>query len=210
MSDEARRDRPTPERLRPSDSARDRVLRAAQALFSERGFRGTSVRAVAQQAAVSVGCVQHHFGTKAALERAVMERAEAVFLERQTSAFATDDADFAGLLREGMRNYFAWARDHPEVMRLGAWLILEGRDPRWPGEARQDAELVRRLMAARGAGEIREVDPLLLLTVVGMLMNGWAVFQAQHGLRLGDGGDALDARFVEFVVDLLGNGLRPR
>lgn len=202
----ARRENASPK----AEAPRARVLRAAQSLFSERGFRGTSVRAVAERAGVSVGCVQHHFGTKAELEQAVMARSEAKFHAHQASAFATADTDFEGLVRQGMKNYFEWARKNPELMRLGAWLLLEGQDPRWPKEAQLDAELVRRVVAAQDAGQLRAVEPLFLITVIGILMNGWAVFQAQHGLRLGDGREELDARFVDFTVDLLLQGARPR
>jgi TetR/AcrR family transcriptional regulator, regulator of cefoperazone and chloramphenicol sensitivity len=58
-------------RARAGDlTARSRVRDAALALFAERGQAGTTIRDVAQRAGVSVGLVQHHFGTKAALRAA--------------------------------------------------------------------------------------------------------------------------------------------
>lgn len=49
---------------------RTRILDAAIALFSQRGFAGASVRDIAARAGVTGGLVVHHFGTKAALREA--------------------------------------------------------------------------------------------------------------------------------------------
>ncbi|MEU7553021.1 ScbR family autoregulator-binding transcription factor [Streptomyces sp. NPDC044571] len=51
---------------------RDQILRAAAALLEEHGYRGTSMRALAQQAGVTLGAVYFHFPNKEALARAVM------------------------------------------------------------------------------------------------------------------------------------------
>ena len=184
------------------------MLDAALSLFAERGFRGTSLRSIVRRAEVSLGCVQHHFPTKGELEHAVLERAMETLRVEQASAFEAPDEDIESLLHAGMRNHFRWARENPEVMRLGAWLTLEGRDRQWPTEAELDAELVRRMQAAQSAGELRDLDPLLLLTVVALLMNRWAIAQRHHGQRLGDLGEETDERFADFAVDLLLRGAR--
>jgi TetR/AcrR family transcriptional regulator, regulator of cefoperazone and chloramphenicol sensitivity len=49
----------------------ERLLHAALELFGERGFDGTTVRAIAERAGVTPGLVVHHYGTKAALRAAV-------------------------------------------------------------------------------------------------------------------------------------------
>lgn len=55
----------------PEDlTARARIRDAALAQFAERGFTGTTIKGVAEAAGVSVGLVQHHFGTKEELRRA--------------------------------------------------------------------------------------------------------------------------------------------
>ena len=67
---------PTPERLRRKAAAARRrlaIVESAKRLFEERGWSGTSLRAVAADAAVSQKTVEAHFGTKAALLQAAVD-----------------------------------------------------------------------------------------------------------------------------------------
>jgi len=50
-----------------------RIRNAALELFARRGVAATTIREVARAAGVSPGLVQHHFGTKAGLRKAVDE-----------------------------------------------------------------------------------------------------------------------------------------
>lgn len=43
---------------------RDEILTAAQALFAEYGYAGTTIRMIAQRAGVAFGLVSHYFGNK--------------------------------------------------------------------------------------------------------------------------------------------------
>jgi AcrR family transcriptional regulator len=74
-------------------TARARIGNAALVRFAEHGFTGTSLRAVAESAGVSVGLVQHHFGTKAAL-RAACDAYVAAYVETQV-ARAVDGREMA-------------------------------------------------------------------------------------------------------------------
>ncbi|MEV6344821.1 TetR/AcrR family transcriptional regulator [Actinoplanes sp. NPDC051851] len=53
---------------------RTRILDAAERLFAERGFSGTSVRAVTEAAGANLAAVGYHFGSKADLMAAVGRR----------------------------------------------------------------------------------------------------------------------------------------
>jgi AcrR family transcriptional regulator len=57
----------------PPDT-RTRILDAAERLFAERGFRGTSVRAITDLAGANLAAVGYHFGSKAELLAAVARR----------------------------------------------------------------------------------------------------------------------------------------
>ncbi|MGL4175775.1 MAG: TetR/AcrR family transcriptional regulator [Dermatophilaceae bacterium] len=70
----------------PAPSAR--IVDAVIDLVGEHGVEGVSVRAVATRAGVSVGAVQHHFPTKAAMLLAANERIGAVVVERVQSLLA--------------------------------------------------------------------------------------------------------------------------
>ena len=47
-----------------SDQTRDRILRAAAEIFSDRGFRGTSIRAICEKAGTNVAAVNYYFRSK--------------------------------------------------------------------------------------------------------------------------------------------------
>jgi AcrR family transcriptional regulator len=58
----------------PEDlTARARIRDAAMAQFAERGFKDTTIKGIAEGAGVSTGLVQHHFGSKEALQQACDE-----------------------------------------------------------------------------------------------------------------------------------------
>ncbi len=58
----------------PADSAKDRLIAAAERLLVERGFEATSVRAVTQAAGLSVSAAHYHFGSKETLLQEVFRR----------------------------------------------------------------------------------------------------------------------------------------
>jgi len=53
---------------------RERILRAAERLFAERGITSTSMRALTSAAGVNLAAVHYHFGSKEALLDAAIER----------------------------------------------------------------------------------------------------------------------------------------
>lgn len=68
---------PVSVRTQRADSAetRTRILNASEQLFSDRGYSGTSLRAIAEQAGVNVASANYHFGSKAQLLEATLQRA---------------------------------------------------------------------------------------------------------------------------------------
>ncbi|MCC5934845.1 MAG: TetR/AcrR family transcriptional regulator [Balneolales bacterium] len=72
-------------------SKRDLILDAAEKLFAESGFNGTTTRAIAKKAGVNIAMLSYYFGSKEQLLHAVIERFSedlgSVFdqIEKQTS-----------------------------------------------------------------------------------------------------------------------------
>jgi TetR/AcrR family transcriptional regulator, regulator of cefoperazone and chloramphenicol sensitivity len=60
------------------DDTRDRLLKAAERLFSERGFKRVTVREICNAARANVAAVNYHFGDKLGLYREVMQSATEV------------------------------------------------------------------------------------------------------------------------------------
>jgi AcrR family transcriptional regulator len=64
----------SPLQLARGRDTRERILDAAERLFSRDGFSGTSLRAVTREAGVNLAAVHYHLGSKEALLEAVLAR----------------------------------------------------------------------------------------------------------------------------------------
>jgi len=60
--------------LKPPHETRTRILDAAEELFMQQGFGGTSMRLLTSKAGVNLAAVNYHFGSKDALIEAVFRR----------------------------------------------------------------------------------------------------------------------------------------
>lgn len=60
--------------IKPEHITRTRILDAAEALFMQHGFEGTSMRQLTSRAGVNLAAVNYHFGSKDALIQAVFRR----------------------------------------------------------------------------------------------------------------------------------------
>ena len=70
------------------DATKLRILDAARDLLVERGYSGTSTRAVAERAETQLSLVHYHFGGKQQLLVAVLDRQNEDLLERQRRLYA--------------------------------------------------------------------------------------------------------------------------
>jgi AcrR family transcriptional regulator len=60
---------------RPSEITRERILKAAERLFAENGYDGTSIRAIVAKARVNQAAINYHFAGKDGLYREVLRAA---------------------------------------------------------------------------------------------------------------------------------------
>src|SRR3984957_19430776 len=68
---------------RPSDITRERIMKAAERLFAERGYDATSIRAIVAKARVNQAAINYHFEGKDGLYRAVLHDAFRALTEQQ-------------------------------------------------------------------------------------------------------------------------------
>ena len=68
---------------RPSEITRERILKAAERLFAERGYDATSVRTIVAKARVNQAAINYHFGGKEGLYREVLRSAFRALTEQQ-------------------------------------------------------------------------------------------------------------------------------
>jgi AcrR family transcriptional regulator len=75
----------------PHFSTKDRILGAAEALFAQGGFAGTSLRQVTSRADVNLAAVNYHFGSKENLINEVFRRRMDEMSEARLSALAASE-----------------------------------------------------------------------------------------------------------------------
>jgi AcrR family transcriptional regulator len=68
---------------RPSDITRERIVKAAERLFAERGYDATSIRAIVAKARVNQAAINYHFDGKDGLYREVLRAAFRALTEQQ-------------------------------------------------------------------------------------------------------------------------------
>src|SRR5580692_12209601 len=68
---------------RPSEVTRERIMKAAERLFAERGYDGTSIRAIVAKARVNQAAINYHFDGKEGLYREVLRAAFHAMTENQ-------------------------------------------------------------------------------------------------------------------------------
>ena len=149
------------------DATRDRLLSAAGRLFNERGYAGTSMRAVTAEAGVSVSAANYHFGSKRALLHAVCEREIGELNEERLAALdALDDrfAPAAPPLEEVLRAFFRPALRPAESGSRGAPREVAARLCAAPPEVSRELRerlfgpLARRMQGALAAA-LPAADP---------------------------------------------------
>src|SRR6516225_6761734 len=70
---------------RPSEVTRERIMKAAERLFAESGYDGTSTRAIVAKAKVNQAAINYHFDGKNGLYREVLRNAFRGLTENQLS-----------------------------------------------------------------------------------------------------------------------------
>lgn len=71
--------------------SRDKLIEAAINLFSTKGFRGTSIRNIADGMGMSISNIYHYFGNKEGLLLAILENSTATLLEALEASVRDED-----------------------------------------------------------------------------------------------------------------------
>jgi AcrR family transcriptional regulator len=104
--------------IKPPHETRTRILDAAEELFMQHGFEGTSMRTLTAKASVNLAAVNYHFGSKDALIEAVFRRrldpmnaARIAELDRLEAAAGASPPSTDAIIRAFLRASLAMIED---------------------------------------------------------------------------------------------------
>src|ERR1700755_1432670 len=89
---------------------RDRILDAAMAVFRRQGFRRSSIEQAAEAAGLTRQALYHHFKSKEALFRAVIEHVHETALAAEATAVSEAENEGRGLADILVAGIAAWMK----------------------------------------------------------------------------------------------------
>lgn len=195
----------------PRADAAERILAAAEALFSQHGFDGASIHAIAARAGVSKANVFHHFSSKDALYLAVLKHCcgKSAALHGMIGA----PTPLRECLPRFAENHLATILERENVSRLIARELLQDRPERAEELAQQIfgadfARFVETLRQRQAAGELRaDVDPAMVAVL--LIAADVFFFEARPVLQHFPDVDFAHepARYSRMLVDILMRGI---
>jgi AcrR family transcriptional regulator len=165
---------------------REVIERAASEVFSERGYRGASIDAIARRAGVSAPVIYDHFASKQDLHRGLLERHYAELHQIWREQLAGDEPAETRIAR-AFDAWFAYVQDHPYAWRM-LFRDTTGvpeietihRDVAASSRAAVLPLLARELAAQRIAGTADPVAMELLWELVRCVLQGLALWWYEH------------------------------
>jgi TetR/AcrR family transcriptional regulator len=141
------------------------IVEAAVALFSQKGFRGTTTKEIAETAGCSEATIFKHFSTKGKLYSAMLEAKSRIDETLAKAAHAAASKDDIGVFRAvGLESLIRTEQD-PSLMRLLLFSALEGHELShlfFESKVRGLHEFLSSYIKGRiGDGAFQPVDPLL-------------------------------------------------
>ena len=144
---------------------RTAVLASARKLFAQRGYDGTSIRAITADAAANLGAVSYHFGSKQALYLQVLDQVLAPLPPRVATAIA-EAGEPLDKVDAVVRAFFDQLHDNPDQPFLILQEIAAGKPPPPPVRHVLMSTLgavVHVIEAGQASGSIRPGNPLLFV-----------------------------------------------
>jgi AcrR family transcriptional regulator len=179
----------------------DALIQAGRRLFAERGYDGTSVRAVTAAAGANLGAITYHFGSKREFYRRVVERTVGP-LARRVIEVATGPGSPLERVEALIRMYFAELGAMPELPRfLLQGLVLGGVPPEEAAAPLRQghAAVAAVIREGQGDGSIRTGNAALM--AVSILSQPVHLMLVQSALRAVMGIDLSDGPTREQAID---------
>ena len=182
---------------------RQKLLRAAEVIFGEKGYERASIADITRKSGVALGTFYVYFPDKQSIFVEVVdelgERLRRLIAESVTGFTHRIDVE-----REGLRAFFEFAREHPNLYRVVRQAEFVDEECYRRYYDRFAKGYVRGLSKAMDAGEIRRMDPealaYCLMGIGDFLGMRWVIWEEDPGLE----------RVLDAAMDLIQHGLDPR
>lgn len=188
-------------------STREHLLDAAERLFAERGFYGTSLADICGEVGIAKSSLLHHFSSKNDVYAAVLERV-ADELNGIVEVSLAAEGDARGKALYLFEALLAWTRRRPEYNQIVLRELLDnagraGRVRRWFLKPAIDSMAGIVAAAFRQSGLHSADSALFLFHTVGALSYVFAGLPTIAALLEEDDPDTFADRYFEYVRALV-------
>jgi TetR/AcrR family transcriptional regulator len=168
---------------------------------------------IADEAGVSKGLIHHHFDSKKGLWREVKLRRFKKYADVQMEMIRESEPD-SDLLRRSMVEYFHFLRRNPEMVKILAWVFLEGdRDECVELDHELTVAGIERIREGQELGFLRaDLNPgFILFTFIGLCQH-WFQDKAYmvESMGLSPESTAVDEAYLDDVTKIFFEGVLPR
>jgi AcrR family transcriptional regulator len=182
---------------------RQKLLRAAEVIFGEKGYERASIADITRKSGVALGTFYVYFPDKQSIFVEVVDEL-GERLRRLIAESVSGLSDRLEVEREGLRAFFEFAREHPNLYRVVRQAEFVDEECYRRYYDRFAKGYVRGLTQAMEAGQIRRMDPealaYCLMGIGDFLGMRWVIWEEDPGLE----------RVLDAAMDLIQSGLDPR
>jgi len=182
---------------------REKLLRAAEIEFGEKGFHEAAVSGITYRAGVALGTFYTYFESKEEIFQALVS-----YMSHRTRSWiaerVADAADRLTAERRGLEAYIEFVCQHKGIYRIISEAEFVANDAFREHYTTFASAYRANLKEAGKRGDIREGDyEIWSWAIMGMAVT--------LGMRYAEWDESIPAsRIAEIVVDLIANGIRPQ
>lgn len=194
---------------------KEEILAAAVSMFARKGYDGTSVARLAQEAGVAKSTILHHFHSKQGLYIAV-NKAPYEALKRSMAESVLSEADELEQVLAFFDAMIGWLRGHSDYCRLILRMQMDDLPRSLSGGVKHWNPIMEPVLAAleegRRSGKIAATRPrMLVMNFSNMILHFFGTLPLQSQLVIKNNRDQERAAeaFQAFMMEHIRQALRP-
>lgn len=184
---------------RDADGTRKNVLEAAELLFAEKGFNGTSIADISNKSGISSGLILYHFKSKSSLYAEVLEMISGRYAGMLADLRASENSP-KEMMNKSLDAIFGFWKTDKTYQRINLWTYLEGTGSLADNESGLTAGLAAYLTLLQKEGVFpKNIPPLVFLNLIIGPIHFWFRYKKQFTeiLQIEKTEEEVDAFFLE-------------